>query len=284
MAQNMNQWNIALLPYWRAAGNQGDLPVGVSSVGGVSVGPNGQLSEGGAGGAGGDIASTVAGQFKLSDADKKALDALKISGIDYNTIEQQALKDFEPYYTRLLQESNYDVNLAKQRLEEDYQKGLRTGREDATTALRTLVGDTFPQETRDKLDELNRRGLLGTQTANANQPQTTTLPDGTQMTQAPITTTGFGGAGGQELDRLRTSQNTRQEAITRALKRNEEQSALSKTRQTEDINLQQQRGDFQREQEKREKATQLAGERYARQVQTTEAKRNEILNPYLNQA
>jgi hypothetical protein len=266
----------ALEALWRATGNTGDRPVGWFGPGGSPNNPN----YGGAGG--GDLASTVAGQFRLSDADKAALQQLKSSGIDYNAIEQQSFKDYGPYYERILKESNYDLATAKARLEEDYQKGLRTNREDASTALKTLTTQTNPAEQRATLDNLNRRGFLDTQVDNANQPTTETLPDGSTATTQPVTTKGFGGAGGQILDTLRTSQSSRQEAITRALKRNEEQSAVTKARQFTDLDVGKQRDDFAKEQERKEKATALAGERYARQIQRNEIKRGEILDPYLN--
>lgn len=49
---------------------------------------------------------------------------------DWEEYEKAALEELKPYYTRILKEEGGDVERAKTRLKEDYDKGLRIKRED----------------------------------------------------------------------------------------------------------------------------------------------------------
>jgi len=270
MAQNMGQKNIDLLSLWRSMGNSGDLPVGWN-------GPGGDAS-----GAGGSIADSIVRAIQLKPEDKAALEKLKVSNINYDQFQQQAMEELRPYYERLLKESNYDIDLAKQRLEEDYQTGRRYAKEDSTKELDTLLGQTAPMETRNTLDNLNQRGLLDSVIPNQKQDQmSVTLPSGENKAYQPVTTANFGGVAGSEVDRLRQSQASRQEAIERALKRSDEQAMLDRQRKNQDYETQRQRTTFNMGQEKAEKAATLGESKYNRAIQRAVTQKEEILQPYI---
>jgi len=227
---------------------------------------------------------TIARSVALTPEDKEKLRQLGIVDYEklYSDIEAKALAELSDYYTKILEDVGWDIEKAKRRLEEDYQRGLRTSREDAAVKLKEYYQQTFPQEVRDALETLGQRGLLETGvTPRAVKPETITLPTGEMITTKPVTTTGFGGVAGSELERIRSSQQARREAIERALRRSEEEAGITRERGLEDISKQWERTQREKEQEKREKAASLAAERYAREIQRREAQRQEILEPYL---
>ena len=125
-----------------------------------------------------------------------------------------ALEELRPYYERILSEEKGDVERAKKRMEEDYTRGARYRTED--------LADVQRQSLRDQqalVETLNKRGVL----------------------QSTIRT-------GEEED-LRL----RQEAVKRALGRQEEEAGLTKGRGLEDITVQAGRREFLLGEEKKEK-------------------------------
>jgi len=229
---------------------------------------------------------TIARSVALTPEDKEKLRQLGIVDYEklYSDIEAKALAELSDYYTKILEDVGWNIEKAKRRLEEDYQRGLRTSREDAAVKLKEYYQQTFPQEVRAALETLGQRGLLETGvTPGAIKPETITLPTGETVTTKPVTTTGFGGVAGSELERIRSSQQARREAIERALKRSEEEAGITRERGLEDISKQWERTQREKEQEKREKAASLAAERYAREIQRRELQRQQILEPYLYQ-
>jgi len=255
----------------------GHWPEKVRAAMGTATGATGQSTPGFDVGA---VVRTIA----MRPEDVAALKKLRVSEIDYNAIEKQALAELTEYYTKILEDVGWDINKARERLEEDYRRGLRTRREDAAVSLKTLLGQTFPQEQRALLDELNRRGLLTTVLPEREAPTPYTLPTGETITPTPVTTARFGGVAGAEIERGRTAQTARREAIERALRRAEEESGIERTRRLEDIAKSEERRRRELEQEKREKATALAASRYERAIRQMEAKRAEILEPYIYKA
>lgn len=57
-------------------------------------------------------------------------------------LEDQAYKELAPYYERILSEAKGDVELAKKRLQEDYDRGVRLKTEDVATAIKYATEDT----------------------------------------------------------------------------------------------------------------------------------------------
>jgi hypothetical protein len=96
-------------------------------------------------GAGGGAPST---QNKIPDP---SLYTVNFSGVDMSPehiaqLEDKAYNELAPYYQRLLDESNGDVELAKQRLQEDYNNNVRIKTEDVATAIKYATEDTGTQQ------------------------------------------------------------------------------------------------------------------------------------------
>lgn len=180
-----------------------------------------------------DVSGAFARTLSLSNSDINALKGLNLSNINYNDFETKAKTDMQPYYESILKDANYDIDLAKQRLEEDYKRGNRQGREDAITQLNDWKR-TAETDNRSMYDSLNQRGLLTTRTGNNQQGINATVqPDqknnlaGIDITANPYTRTQFGGVAGGEIQRGNDATSARAEAIKRAMSRQEEQDRKS---------------------------------------------------------
>jgi hypothetical protein len=87
---------------------------------------------------------------------------------DWNQAEQDALNKLKPYYEQVLAEANYDINRAKQILEEDYQRGARYNAEDLATGMQNYSA-LEPREQNTLLTGLNKRGVLQSTIRNTEQ-------------------------------------------------------------------------------------------------------------------
>lgn len=166
----------------------------------------------------------------------------------WDQAENEALEKLAPYYKFLLDQTGGDVTLAKKRLEEDYERGMRYSEEDAKLE-REQIGRDETSSMRDLRGNLNQRNvLLGT------------IEDGSA--QAPT------GDYAQkwQVDPLSEKIQTRKNTVERALGRTKEIAGLEKTRPTEDLDRDWKR--YQRElgEEKKEKAVDMAGLEYTRKA------------------
>lgn len=246
----------------------------------------------------------------LGAEDKAALtklyEELKLMAPEKFLPEAQA--ELTPYYERLLKEANYDVEVAKKRLEEDYARGLRQKAEDTAASLKQLLGYDFPAEQKKSLEDLNQRGMLGTILNTLAKPKTETLTQTTDtgtatastvagepinatynpnlktstvgtFTQPLATTATFGGVAGKTMSDVGEQQDARKEAITRAFTRyNEEQSADRKSKLT-DYTTQGARKQRDLTQERNEKIGALSAEKMNRAIALNTAKRQAIVEP-----
>lgn len=174
----------------------------------------------------------------------------------YQTVTAPNLEDLEEkvyqqnkgYYMQLLAEANGNMQIATDRLHQDYAKGVRTATEDYNRNLGGDLGDlknqldslgiTFDTEQKSKVDDLNKRGMavyqqgpngetnaIGVQLPNGGSynPASANLanydpnnPDNSGMgAYNPMSNLGNLGAGGSQLDQLARDQALRQEAVQR---------------------------------------------------------------------
>jgi len=187
---------------------------------------------------------------------------------DWDQAENDALKELTPYYQKKLAEANGDVELAKKRIEEDYQQGLRYNKEDAATQT-TADTQTAKEETDATMDSLNQRGILFGQIQDPEQ------------SQEPIS----GIAKTLSLDPLATKQDARRQAIQRAIQRSDSSLAMAKQRGTDDANLVMPRLTRELNQEKQDKAIlQMAPLKEQQAYRKYQATVGRSLNPYLQSA
>lgn len=156
---------------------------------------------------------------------------------------KRAMEELTPYYTQLLKEADGDVNLAKQRLEEDYKLGVRVAKEDLESNLARL-GITFTQEANTMRDNLNKRGIALTQTTPGVAGRTTYAGGGQPQT---------------ELSQLTEDQRLRKEAEDRTAQRAAESAGIKKQRGTEDVTRQDQLYREELQRQKEEQAVSRAG-------------------------
>ena len=185
----------------------------------------------------------------LSEPQKSLLTQNQQSGVDKDAIRQGLMKELEPYYARLLNESNGDIELAKKRMEEDYQKGLRVAREDSDTSVKNAIQTLIPNEQDQLYGELNRRGLVGTREGRIDAPSAT-LSTGQKVISPLGTNVKFGGLGGKMQGQLISTQKARSEAVQRALQRQEEELGLTRNRSMEDYTTKQTRNTANLQQQK----------------------------------
>jgi hypothetical protein len=185
--------------------------------------------------------------------------------------EKQALEELRPYYERILREEGGDVEKAKQRLEEDYQRGIRIKREDWEIAKRNYGPQmlpnesiaqyynrtkydygTFPEEGISAFSNLNKRNILQSGIANYTA------------------------------DKVRTAQQARQEAIDLALRRYEEEAGIAKQRKLDDTDTQWQRRQFQLEEEKKTNAANLARQKRSDDIALQQIERENLMRKAIN--
>lgn len=193
-----------------------------------------------------------------------------IPGFDFNwnQAEKDAMAELEPYYRKKLEEAGGDVNLAKQRIEEDYQQGLRYNREDREVQM---AADTrsAQEETMATKDNLNQRGILFSESGDEGQKGSGGLE--------------FSGvAKALSLNPLATKQEARRAAIQRAIERSDQSLATTKSRGVEDADIALKKTTNELNQEKQEKAVlQMAPLKYQQAYNKYQATVGRSLNPYL---
>jgi hypothetical protein len=172
----------------------------------------------------------------------------------YSTFYAQALlnPDLVAYYTTILNQSNGDLDLAKKRLEQDYQIGTRNASQDLEATLSKL-GLTFTNEANTLRDTLNKRGVALTQTTPG---------------VAGITTYAGGGQPQTELTQLTEDQKLRKEAEQRTADRALETAGITKQRGIENLTTQQRDYLQQQELNKRAEARDIASQQQAQETAT----------------
>lgn len=153
---------------------------------------------------------------------------------NYGQAEAEARAKLEPYYRQKLMDARGDVQLAKQLIEEDYQRGIRYAEEDKATQL-AVEAQTAEQENRNLMDTLNKRGVLFSE-QGGGQPGMVTS-----------------GIAAQEQGLMGTKQMQRKQAIERAIARQEEVAGITRQRgiQGQDIMLPRQEQAIAEEKENR---------------------------------
>lgn len=177
--------------------------------------------------------------------------------------EKLALEELRPYYERILKEEGGDVERAKRRLDEDYQRGVRVAREDTNIQRKQLTDVTIPQEKQNLQESLIKRGLMNTETVNGMAT---------------------GGVPSQLQNKLADDQRRRQEAIERALSRYEDTEGIRKGRAFEDIGTEWDRRQFALGEEKKQRAVTMGRmkreDEYSQQQLDREAKLQQVNNIY----
>jgi len=159
---------------------------------------------------------------------------------DWEQGEADALEKLRPYYEEVLAESKGDVELAKKRMEEDYQQGKRFRSEDLSVAEKGF--DLLdPREKRSMLEELNRKGVFSIGKSTIQETEQQFLTD---------------------------TQKRRREAIQRAVQRKEEVAGIDRQRSTEDIDILQPRYERELGEQKKERAAGMAESQYGRKYTT----------------
>lgn len=190
----------------------------------------------------------------------------------YDQYLAQAKEAMRPYYEKLLANSNWDINNAKKKLEEDYQLGKRQAEAGAAADTSTLFGQQIPQEQMQEAENLNKRGLLTTPEGSATQIQGTNPTTGQVVTPTnPYLTKKYGGIAGNQIGQMQTGQQARAEAIGRALSNREASLQLPVTQQNRYYDEQQKRNTYELGQKQNIGAATLAGEKYANQLQKQQA-------------
>ena len=182
---------------------------------------------------------------------------------EYETI---ALEELKPYYERLLKEEGGDIEKAKARLLEDYERGVRINTEQAETNLEGFGPEmqqgestqsyynrakgeygTFPEESIALAQNMNKRGIL------------------------------YSGIANTEASKLATSQQRRQEAINNALKNYVEEAGITKERGIQDLATEWERRQWELDQQKAEDAANLARQKRSDDVDTQEIERENLM-------
>ena len=174
---------------------------------------------------------------------------------DYEKAAKDAYGELGPYYLRLLQESQGDMNKVLTRLTEDYDRGFRTRSEDNVVANQASE--------RSNADNMLARGLL--QQSNFAPKTGGNVLSAFQNPQDR----GFGIADLVNPDNA-YGNSIRQRNID-ATRANEE-ALISKQRSEIDLPEEQKRREFALEQERREKSAVLAEQKGARAYQDYSAK------------
>lgn len=227
----------------------------------------GGAGKGGSSGGGGSGASNLADFANVfAQATGSTLELPPINVKSFEEYEAAALAELRPYYERILKEEGGDVEKAKVRIEEDYQRGIRISREDYEVQKKAYGQEmapgqtlpdyynknkyqlgTFPEEGVTALENINKRGLLKSGIADVT---------GTN---------------------LKSSQQRRQEAIDLALKRYSEQAGITKSRGSRDIGTNWERRQFELQQEQAEKAGSLGRQKRADEISTQEIERENLM-------
>lgn len=137
-------------------------------------------------------------------------------GFNFEEETKKAYEKLKPYYSKILEYTKGDVELAKRIIKFEYDQGTRESKSEFELRQREQA-ITFPQERGEMVAGLGRRGIVGGATEKE-------LWGGTA-----------GGLAGQTAGRLVESQKVRQEAIERALEERESRLEAGKEFKTEDV-------------------------------------------------
>jgi hypothetical protein len=185
--------------------------------------------------------------------------------------DQEALAQLTPYYNRILQEEGGDVEKAKVRLQQDYQRGLRVNQEDYKTAVAGYGAGVNPGETIQ--DYYNRtKGLSGT-----NPQEGISLLD--ELAKRGIMNSGFAKT---DTANLATAQQRRQEALQTAKNRYIEQAGVTNNRAVEDAATAWQRRQFELGQQKTVDAATLAREQRSDEIATQQIEQSNLMRKAIN--
>ena len=236
----------------------GDDPTGGAGPGGA---PSGDGGDAGGGKSEAEIFVDLIAQLAGSPTELPALETKP-----FEEWEEIALEELKPYYERILKEEGGDVERAKLRIEQDYERGVRISREDyevakAEQGTAVQPGETiqdyynktkdeygaFPQEGIAQLDELMRSGVLS----------------------SGIATT--------DTKNMATSQQRRQEAIKRATGRYVEQAGIQRGRGLEDITTAWDRRQFELDEERKERGGLLGRQKRADDISLQEIERENLM-------
>ena len=185
--------------------------------------------------------------------------------------EADALAELTPYYERILKEEGGDVEKAKARLEQDYQRGIRMKREDWETATKaegpTMIAGETPTEYYNRT-----KGSSGTSPSEG-------ISLFSNLNKRGVSQSGIANVEGKKMV---TSQQARQEAIDRALKRYEEEAGITKSRGIEDANTNWERRQFELTESKKTDAATLARQKRSDEISTQEIERENLLRKAIN--
>ena len=196
-----------------------------------SQNPTGVYGGGGVDDSGGDAALNAFNDLTSTQPSSASLyptatyNASDFNIPDASTYYQAAFNAVAPYYQKLLDEANGDLQVAMTNLQNDYTQGVRFATQDLAqttgqtlanmqASLQRLTGVTFPSETQAKVDTLNQRGIATV------QPN---LGASVQAASAQMT----GNQAGYELGQLSEDQQLRKEAVERTAQQTIQSAGLS---------------------------------------------------------
>lgn len=156
-----------------------------------------------------------------------------VEPLTYNFASEQktAYDQLKPFYQKLLDFAQGDVDLAKRVLEYTYASGMRQSKEEYEQA-KAEQAITFPQENEQKLTEQNRRGIIES------------------------------GFGQTERERLTKSQELRKQAIEQALSNRESKLEADKGFGLEEQDRGLESKAFDLERQRRQEASGMASDKY----------------------
>lgn len=245
---------------------------------------------------------TIPGGGGGSSSDKipsPGLYSVNLSGVDLSPeniarLEDQAYSELSPYYERLLSETKGDLELAKKRLKEDYDRGVRLKTEDVATAIKYATEDTtlnkaelgdrlkYAKDTLQYLDNTqfplaravldqtyNRRGLFNSGLRGVGR--------GNLAQEQALTREG-------QVNTIKSTENdiTRQDtALTRTTDQNnlellrlKEEGGIKLTRAEEDAKIALERKEQELEQQRRLEAVGIAQSKLSNMISNNQISRN----------
>lgn len=153
---------------------------------------------------------------------------------------KQAFQQLQPYYQQKLTEAKGDVTEAMRRIDYDYSTGVRYNVQDTQLAQQRQTEDlnsamdklglTFKNETQQKQDDLNKRGIGVTENPGGSIQAAGSDQVSYDQNGKPIYS-GNQGQAGSELSMLSEDQRLRKEAETRAANRNLQDIGIKYNRQ-----------------------------------------------------
>lgn len=226
-------------------------------------------AKGGTPGAGADPINEFASTFAQLTASPVTVPELQVDS--FEEYEERALEELRPYYERILEEEGGDVERAKQRIEQDYQRGMRISREDLSVAKESQGPAVEPGETIQ--DYYNR-----TKSEFGSFPQ-----EGIKMLDNLMKRrVQHSGIAQTDTQNLATAQKRRQEALDRAQGRYAEKIGINRERTLGDIDRAWSRRQFELGEEKKEKAGRLGRQKRSDDIATQEIERANFMRKAIN--